>query len=1058
MSAFDEQNEHVRTREQMAARLAGGISGEELARFQEHVMSCAECGTVWEEIREVEGKLTGMFESARADEGLEDRVIQRLRSEPARRRWFHPSISFAATGIAATIVLGGFGFMVNRAMERGGMVGLDSLTNRQKVASNLRQIGQTLSQYSNENKGIYGWPTTRQGSGPGWKFNERLVEEFGIAGVVATPEEMAQGSVNRGAQLFRAEAEKPKAVDQDTDARKLGAGGVSAGIGVPRYGFQVPALSEPNLNEALPPIKDESGVVVLGGSGDVKDSDRARRSLVVKDAKVVRGGESAEKRFYFSDNFAAESSERKPARVETFKPMDKAKQLGTKRVERVEQKVEDQSKLGETRMFRESLPYLKSAKAPASVEVAMGDANPSPQPSPAGSGEGGKKEGDTSVAPTKVEDVRAATRKIIRNGVMEFEVDRFDSAFAIVSKVTNEAGGYVGSTNSEKLPNGKVKGSVVVRIPPERLDTVVLSLRSLGELKSQKLEAQDISKHYQDLDSELTADRAMEARLLEIIKSSKGQIKDLLAAEKELATWRGKIEKIVGEMKYFDNMVSMSTLSLTLYERDIKTAAAAIETETIDAGVETSDVEKARADALKAIEEAKGRVVQSDLKRFEAGQFAATIVAEVSPDRAGPLLDRIKQLGKMARLDVQRKQTSSDGAATRVERKETRFNISLYNLANVAPRVTTSMNLAAEEAEGSYRAILARVEKAGGRVVTSNLDRKPNAQVSGTIGFEVPTAEADALVAEVKSMGEVLKLTVTENPDVNNVTTAKRGFTVQLYSASGVAPRETAVVQVAATKVAEARNAIALAAEALGARVLSSSLNEQDRQNVTANVDLEVKRPKLAEFEKAVAAAGDVLSRNVSRSNDAENTIDSKVRIQLSLVGVDKIPARQTTMLAIEVGDVDAAVADLQSAASSAGAMVAMSNLSKDRSGRVIGRLVLEAPLSAANELTEHAKKLGTVRVFESTKNEQAPEGKLAKARIELTLANGEAIVRPENGVWASVRNALGTSAAGLLWSLQIVIVGLCFVLPWVALFWGGWRVWKRRGRRDVAGRPRVNA
>src|SRR2546430_5790450 len=51
---------------------------------------------------------------------------------------------------------------------------------------------------------------------------------------------------------------------------------------------------------------------------------------------------------------------------------------------------------------------------------------------------------------------------------------------------------------------------------------------------------------------------------------------------------------------------------------------------------------------------------QSDLKRHDAGQFAATIVADVPADAAGPMLDRLKQIGKMARLDVQRKQTRSE--------------------------------------------------------------------------------------------------------------------------------------------------------------------------------------------------------------------------------------------------------------------------------------------------------------------------------------------------------------------------------------------------------------
>ena len=76
---------------------------------------------------------------------------------------------------------------------------------------------------------------------------------------------------------------------------------------------------------------------------------------------------------------------------------------------------------------------------------------------------------------------QVSSRKVIRTGLLEFEVDRFDSAFARVHQLTTEAGGYIGSTDSQKLPNGKVKGVVTLRVPPDRLDTLVLQLRGIGD-------------------------------------------------------------------------------------------------------------------------------------------------------------------------------------------------------------------------------------------------------------------------------------------------------------------------------------------------------------------------------------------------------------------------------------------------------------------------------------------------------------------------------------------------------------------------------------------------
>src|SRR5204862_3190733 len=92
-------------------------------------------------------------------------------------------------------------------------------------------------------------------------------------------------------------------------------------------------------------------------------------------------------------------------------------------------------------------------------------------------------------------------------------------------------GAFAATVASEKLPNGKVKGSVVVRVPPAALDKFVLDLRQAlaktGELKSQKIGSADVTKQYTDIESRLRAARTMEERLIAIIKNGKGEVKDL---------------------------------------------------------------------------------------------------------------------------------------------------------------------------------------------------------------------------------------------------------------------------------------------------------------------------------------------------------------------------------------------------------------------------------------------------------------------------------------------------------------------------------------------------
>src|SRR5215211_4837398 len=100
--------------------------------------------------RELDKMMDAAFADARPDAGLEDRVIARLRGAD---RWrlprvsalhVHPLVRRAAVGVAAAILLASAGFVATR---------VDDQPNRIKSASNLRQLGQGIQFYANENMG-----------------------------------------------------------------------------------------------------------------------------------------------------------------------------------------------------------------------------------------------------------------------------------------------------------------------------------------------------------------------------------------------------------------------------------------------------------------------------------------------------------------------------------------------------------------------------------------------------------------------------------------------------------------------------------------------------------------------------------------------------------------------------------------------------------------------------------------------------------------------------------------------------------------------------------------
>jgi hypothetical protein len=255
----------------------------------------------------------------------------------------------------------------------------------------------------------------------------------------------------------------------------------------------------------------------------------------------------------------------------------------------------------------------------------------------------------------------------------------------------------------------------------------------------------------------------------------------------------------------------------------------------------------------------------------------------------------------------------------------------------------------------------------------------------------------------------------------------------------------------AARDVTGAYNALLEIANKANARIIVSKLEQSPNQPASAWLDFEVRRDAIATIDAATANAGDVIGGDVSVSADSSNTLASKVQYKIALSSADLLPPRETTTLAIETRAVDESVAAMTKAAADFGGRVVDSNVVTESSGRTTARVTIDVPMSKSDDTIAGAKARGVVRGSQSSRNAQASNaGQLARARIEIAFATPDAIVGADSGLWATIRNGLATSAAGLMWSLRLLVIGVCLIAPWAVALWGGWRI-ARRARRSAA-------
>src|SRR3989475_12931703 len=113
------------------------------------------------------------------------------------------------------------------------------------------------------------------------------------------------------------------------------------------------------------------------------------------------------------------------------------------------------------------------------------------------------------------------------NASVQLEIVSFDDVVQKITAFANEERGYVATTSSEKQANGKLRGTVVVKVLPENLDRFLQKVRGLGELKNQTLGTEDVTKAYLDTDARLKNAHVIEQRLVDMLKTKTGKVSDL---------------------------------------------------------------------------------------------------------------------------------------------------------------------------------------------------------------------------------------------------------------------------------------------------------------------------------------------------------------------------------------------------------------------------------------------------------------------------------------------------------------------------------------------------
>ena len=436
----------------------------------------------------------------------------------------------------------------------------------------------------------------------------------------------------------------------------------------------------------------------------------------------------------------------------------------------------------------------KAKTAPASISPEKIQQRESDRPDNGAVVGANKKENEALPAPVTPAD----SRKLIRNAQLDLEVLNYEAAIQRLTTIATEARGFIATQSSAKLPNGKLQGTVVVKVVPENLESFLQKARTLGELKNQTLGIQDVTKAYFDTDARMRNAQRMEARLLEMLEKKTGKVSDLLEVEKELARVRESIEQMQGELKYYDALVQYATVAISLAEKDLDEPAAFLLRETANLSLFAEDVEKTFADVKAALQNAKAQVVQSTLDRDNSGQATARITLLLAPEESDAVIARIKSMGRVQNFNVQTERVAQNGSGmsetAKVERDKVQLNLVISRTGEEEPVQQTSLRIVTPSVPKQVEQLKAAVAKADGGLRSSTFSRNPDGQEVANLTLRVPMKNYAKLVATFDQFGDVKDLSEQRNDQPGttaNPATAPAEISIQIYSPGKIVSDQT---------------------------------------------------------------------------------------------------------------------------------------------------------------------------------------------------------------------------------------------------------------------------
>jgi len=158
-------------------------------------------------------------------------------------------------------------------------------------------------------------------------------------------------------------------------------------------------------------------------------------------------------------------------------------------------------------------------------------------------------------------------RKIKYTADIRLITENFTKAEDELAASIDENDGFLAFADVTSFPGQPRFGTWKARIPVEKFDAFRKGIVKIGEVESNKVNTEDVTAQFYDLENHIKNKKAQEDALRELLKRTTDKMENLLSVQRELSSVRDSIERSEGQLRLLANLSDLTTVTIRIQER-----------------------------------------------------------------------------------------------------------------------------------------------------------------------------------------------------------------------------------------------------------------------------------------------------------------------------------------------------------------------------------------------------------------------------------------------------------------------------------------------------------